>query len=92
MPSAHDIKRLIERLSKKSQVDSETGCIRWTGAHDKFGFGRVHTKDGVRSAHRLAFTISHGKIPDGVFVRHSCGVRDCMAPSHLYLELPPGPK
>lgn len=34
-------------------------------------------------AHRFAFKVTHGTIPDGVQVDHMCHNRRCVNPSHL---------
>lgn len=86
--------RLADRLARNSNYkDPEhPTCLAWQGARDKFGFGRMHTSAGVRSVHRVAWVLANGPIPPGKFVRHTCGFRRCIEPSHLFLEDPPEAK
>jgi hypothetical protein len=43
--------------------------------------GRQHTE----YAHRVAYVLAHGDIPQGAVVMHSCDVRNCVNPAHLSL-------
>jgi len=38
-----------------------------------------------RYVHRLAWEIRYGEIPDGIDVLHSCDVKNCINPLHLFL-------
>lgn len=50
-----------------------------TGSHGYAQYGRA----GL--AHRVAWELTHGPIPDGAMVLHRCNVKRCVNPSHLYL-------
>lgn len=70
-----------ERFWAKVQKRAEHECWPWLGCVAKpQGYGRA----GKRGyAHRLAYEIVHGPIPDGLEVRHACDNRICCNPAHL---------
>lgn len=53
-------------------------CWIWRG-HLASGYGRFR---GER-AHRYAYQLHKGPIPDGLMIRHLCGNKLCVNPQHL---------
>lgn len=50
------------------------------------GYGSVKCGDrGALLVHRVAWELVRGSIPDGLDVLHSCDVRLCAKPDHLFL-------
>lgn len=65
------------------KVDRTGECWLWTGRGDAGGYGRVHYDGRDGYAHRLAYELLVGAIPDGLVIDHLCRVRNCVNPAHL---------
>jgi hypothetical protein len=75
---------LRRRLERMSEPVPFSGCVIFTGALDRQGYGKIGLKKGVHlQAHRAAYRIYKGSIPDGLIVMHKCDVRCCVNPDHL---------
>lgn len=63
------------------------GCWIWMGARTPAGYGSVGTgkRSGVSIvyAHRFAYELVKGQIPDGLVIDHLCRVPPCVNPEHL---------
>jgi HNH endonuclease len=76
-----------------AKVDKGGGpdaCWLWTGAKFKFtgrqrGYGRVAGSGPYTYSHRCAWIFTHGQIPEGKIVMHTCDVPLCCNPAHLRL-------
>lgn len=62
------------------------GCWEWMGRKNgKYEYGLVITKEETAMAHRVAWELTHGRIPDGMLILHHCDNPPCINPGHLYL-------
>jgi len=65
--------------------DSKTGCWEWTAVKNERGYGVFMLKGKTKLAHRVAYEIYKGEIPEGIRVCHSCDNPSCQNPDHLWL-------
>jgi hypothetical protein len=68
-----------------SKVQKTDGCWLWTGARTKCGYGHIRRERKTVRANRASYELEHGPIADEIKVCHSCDVRLCVRPAHLFL-------
>ncbi len=78
-----------ERFWSKVDKGGPGGCWLWTGGavgNGYGGFGVGSLTDGTRRvayAHRYAYELLVGPVPEGLVLGHRCHVRRCINPVHL---------
>jgi hypothetical protein len=72
----------IDRFNKKYSIDSN-GCHIWIGSKTHDNYGQFWYKKRLWLAHRAAYEIWVGKIPEGMTIDHICENTLCVNPNHL---------
>jgi hypothetical protein len=61
------------------RANKAEGCWLWSGSLNDDGYGILRRL----SAHRYAYELLVGPIPDGMEIDHVCSVRKCVNPAHM---------
>lgn len=66
-----------------AKVRRGDGCWLWVGARINDGYGLLKRSGKTVLAHRYAYELTHGPVPDGRVVMHTCDTPACVRPEHL---------
>lgn len=70
-----------------SHVNKTDSCWLWTGGEHTSGYGRIglhEHNNRMEYAHRYSYALHFGELPDDVYVAHTCDVKMCVNPAHLF--------
>lgn len=70
-----------ERFAEYVKVDD--GCWGWGASLTSAGYAQLSVNGRQRPAHRIAYELLIGPIPDGLTLDHLCRNRACVNPTHL---------
>ena len=66
-----------------AKVDKCGDCWIWSAGRLRNGYGQFRLPDKHVLAHRFAYELEVGLIPEGLTIDHLCRVRECVNPAHL---------
>lgn len=69
---------ILQRIKKEA-----SGCWTWQGTILNTGYGQISIAKKPLVAHRLAYELFVGPIPEGLTLDHLCRNRSCVNPEHL---------
>lgn len=68
-----------------SRVDRSGDCWLWTASKTARGYGKLRVDGKQAYAHRVAYELTNGAIPDGLVICHHCDNPPCCNPAHLFM-------
>ncbi len=76
---------IIAKFWSRVEVRTSRVCWLWRGMKNQSGYGRFRPtwNDPEVKAHRFAWQIVNGPVPDGKLIIHSCDTPACCNPKHL---------
>lgn len=66
-----------------ANVDKSGECWLWTAATTREGYGTIRFNGVTTCAHRIAYELLVGPIPQGLELDHLCRTPACVNPAHL---------
>ena len=81
-------RRSVEARMERNALRVASGCLEWQRSTDAEGYGRIDVRyEGERrtmQAHRVAYWLAYGTLPEGLLICHHCDNPSCVDPEHLY--------
>lgn len=80
-----DLQSLKDRLLAKT-AKQEDGCWICFAGGVNSRYGTIWYNGSNISCHRASWLVHKGPIPEGLHVLHTCDVKGCIAPDHLFID------
>ncbi len=81
MKKVHFSLRFWDKVDKQGPE----GCWVFTGSRNSDGYGSFNARPTTDRAHRAAWILTYGEIPESMSVLHRCDNPPCCNPNHLFL-------
>ena len=78
----------VYSLPVNNQAPTYGPCLIWRRGLTTGGYGQTSQNGRQVLAHRLAYEITRGSIPNNMRILHMCNRRSCIQPAHLYAGTP----
>ena len=77
---------LEERFwSKVDKSGGEDACWNWIASRNDDGYGKIRVSEKILTAHRVAWKLNNGSIPEKMCILHTCDNPSCVNIKHLFL-------
>ncbi len=84
--------QFMEKVNQNGPIPSERPelgpCWLWCGKLNEKAYGLFHCNRKTIKAHRYAYVLAKGPIPEGYEVDHLCRNHPCVNPDHLEAVTP----
>lgn len=75
--------RTRARFQRWTAEPDENECTVWLGQKVRNGYGKFYLGQKTYRAHRYAYEMAYGPIPEGLHIDHLCRNRACVNVAHL---------